>query len=162
QPLRLLARRRPRRQRSFATATRAQVWFEWRRTGLSLPIMTGLVLPFVLWPLAFGKNDVITTVNTVLSPLGIPLLLAVLAATTVRGRNLWVKDYYGVSPFSATLPMSSAALVGAKLRAAVRSTLATWALVTGAIAASVTLTGNLDEVADWWQHGLNALGPIRL
>src|SRR5262249_55413774 len=41
EPWRRLVRRLPYRPRPFASAAWAQTWFEWRRTGNSLPIMTG-------------------------------------------------------------------------------------------------------------------------
>ncbi|MBV9122933.1 MAG: hypothetical protein JO112_06235, partial [Planctomycetes bacterium] len=57
EPWRRLVRRPPQRRRPFASAAWAQTWFEWRRTGNSLPIMTGLLLPVELLWLAFGVND---------------------------------------------------------------------------------------------------------
>src|SRR5262249_9666374 len=45
-PLRRIQRGLPRRRAAFAAAAQAQVWFEWRRSGLTLPLLTGVVLPF--------------------------------------------------------------------------------------------------------------------
>jgi hypothetical protein len=152
--LRPLSRGLPRRRRPFESVVGAQLWFEWRRTGHSLPLMTGLLLPFVLLPLLFGRNDVITTAHVVLGALAVPWFLASIAGTTVSGKNPWVKDYYGVAPFTATLPMSTAGLVAAKLKAAALSTLTAWALVAVVVVLAVVLAGRLDEVAEWWQLGL--------
>src|SRR5205823_3844711 len=131
-PLHRLVGRLPRRRQPFASAARAQVWFEWRRTGNSLPIMTALLLPVTLLFLVFGHNDVIPTAQPLLGALAVPVFLAGLAGITA-GDPSWIKNYAGGTPFSATLPLSTVGLMAAKLRAAARSTLASWALVAVAV-----------------------------
>jgi len=158
-PLRKLAGWLPRRRRPFPSAARAQVWFEWRCTGNSLPIMTGLVLPFALLFLALGKNDVLPTAQTLLSALAVPVVLAGLVGVTRREKNPWVKEANGLAPFTATLPLTTAALAGARLKTAALSTLVAWALVVVAVPVAVLLTGNLDEVAGWWRQGLDRASP---
>jgi hypothetical protein len=116
--------------------------------------MTALVLPVALFPLFLGKNDVLPTSNTLLGELAIPVVLAGLAGLTVSGRHPWVKDYYGVAPFTATLPMCTADMVGAKLKSAARSVLSTWFLVLLAILVAVPLAGRVDDIADLWQRAL--------
>jgi len=59
----------------------------------------------------------------------------------VSGNHPWVKDYYGVAPFTATLPMTTLGLVGAKLKAAALSTLAAWGVLVVLVSAAVVLTG---------------------
>lgn len=156
-----LADRLPRRRQSFASAARAQVWFDWRRTGSSLPIMTGLLLPFTLVFLVFGENDVIPPAQTLLSALAVPVIMAGLAGIT-GGVPTGTRDWQGMPPYAATLPMTTAGLVAAKLRAAARSTLATWALMALALPLAVVLTGNLDEVAGWWRQALHAHHPVKI
>lgn len=160
--LRFLAFWRSGRREPFASAAGAQVWFEWRRTGLALPTMTVVVMPFVLLPLLFGQNDAIPTWRTLLGALGVPVLLAGLAGTTVSGKSAWVKDYYGVSPFTAGLPMSTAAMVGAKLKAAAISTLASWILLLGLMVGALILTGTISEVPRWWDWALRELSPAQI
>ncbi len=162
EPFCRLASWRPYRRRPFASTAWAQTWFEWRRTGNSLPFMTGLILPFVLLWLAFGVNDVIPPAQTLLSALAVPVFVAGLAGTTVSGKNPWVKDYYGVAPSTATLPMSTGELVGAKLRAAALSTLAAWGLVVVAVPLAVVLTGHQQEVVGWWRQAQHHLHPFKI
>ena len=57
------------------------------------------------------------TLDLTMLLLAVPVFVAGLAGTTVSGKNPWVKDYYGVAPSTATLPMSTGELVGAKLTA---------------------------------------------
>jgi hypothetical protein len=144
-------------------AARAQVWLEWRLTGPSLPIMVGMMLPAVLMPLLFGKNDAIPVAQTVLSALAIPVCLAGLAGGWPgRRANRWVKDRTCMMPFIATLPLPTASMVRAMLQAAVLSTLATWALVLAILPVAIILTGNLDEAAVWWRRGLEEHQPVRI
>jgi hypothetical protein len=154
-------RRRLRRQ-PFASAARAQAWFEWRRNGLSLPVGTALLVPFLFLPLAFETHGAFPTANVVFGALGVPVFLAGLAGTTVSKGNPWVKDYYGVSPFTATRPMSTAGLVAALLKTAARSTLTAWALVIAAALLALAVTGRLDEAAGWWRLGLRRYHPVEL
>jgi hypothetical protein len=162
-PLRQLVRRLPGRVApGFASAGAAQAWFEFRRTGKSLPIMTALVLPFVLLFLCFGANPVIPTAQTLISALLLPLFLAGMAGTMVSGKNPWVKDYYGVAPFTATLPVSAAGLMAGKLRAAAKSALIAWAIVMVATPLAVVVTGNQEEVAGWWQRALEEHHPLKI
>ena len=117
--------------------------------------MTGVVLPFVLVPLIFGQNDAIPTWRTLLGALTVPVLLAGLAGTTVSGKHAWVKDYYGVAPSTATLPMSTANMVSAKLKGAALSTLATWLLVILMTFLAMIFTGTINEVGEWWHARLS-------
>jgi hypothetical protein len=161
-PVRQLVQWWPRHRRAFTSTARAQLWFEWRRTGLGLPVLTIALLPLVLFPLLFGKNDVLPTAQTLLGALAIPVFLAGLAGTTVSGKHAWVKDYYGVAPFTATLPLTTARLVSAKLKAAAVSTLATWAFVAILVTMAVAFTGHWDKAAGWWRQGLQTYGPVKM
>jgi hypothetical protein len=153
-PLRQIARWRPQRRQSFASDARAQVWFEWRLTGKTLPIMTGLMLPLSLLLLFLDKIEVGMTAQSLLCTLAVPVLLAGTAGWLGSRHNRWVKERSGMMPFIATLPMTSADMVGAILKAAARTTLAAFALVAVAWPLAAMLTGNLPEVADWWRLGL--------
>ena len=127
-PFRKLVQSWPQRRILFLSAAQAQVWNEWRRGGNSLPFMTGLVLPFGLWPLGFGKNDAISTEQTLLSALAFPVLLAGMFGMR-SGITGGIKHHIGFGSFIATLPMSTADMVGAMLRVAARSTVVTWAIM---------------------------------
>ncbi len=161
-PLRRLAIWWPRRRTPFACPERAQVWFEWRLNGNSLPIVTGLTTPFVLLPLVLGTNDVISTEQTLLSALAIPVFLAGIFGGQGNGNNPGVKGRIGLGPFSATLPMATAGMVGAMLKVAAMSTVAAWALMAAAVPLAVAVTAHLEEVADWWRQGVHDYHPARI
>ncbi|HEV3119492.1 MAG TPA: hypothetical protein VGY58_20715 [Gemmataceae bacterium] len=162
EPFRRLARWLPYHRRPFASAASAQTWFEWRRSGNSLPFMTGLVLPAVLLFLAFGVNDLIPTAQTLLSALAVPVFVAGMAGATVSGKNPWVKDEFAMAPFTATLPMSTGELLAAKLKAAALSTLAAWGLVVVAVPVAVILTGRQEEVEGWWRQAQHQVHPVKI
>jgi hypothetical protein len=125
--------------------------------------MTILVLPASLMPLLFARNDVIPTGQTLLSALALPVLLAGMAGGWPgSGRNRWVQDKSGMMPFIATLPMSTADLIGAMLKAAVGSTLAAWMVVVLIVPLAVTLTGHFDEAEEWWRQLMRARSPAEI
>ena len=146
----------PRSRRSFASAAWAQVWFEWRRTGKSLPIMTGLVLPVALFPLFLAKNDVIPTATTLLGVLVIPVFLSGIAGIKGSRDRSSSRDEHVLAPFTATLPMSTAGMVGARFMASALSVLAATMLVALVLPLALVLSGRLEDVTGWWQQALQA------
>ena len=117
----------------FASAGHAQGWFEWRRHGRSLPALVAVLLPFEIGFLFLIRDTPALVFNTVLGVLLTPPFMAGFVAATVSRGNPNARDSLGVSPFTATRPLSTAALIAAPLHATIRSTLATWLLVVCAI-----------------------------
>jgi hypothetical protein len=151
----------PRRRDHFPSPARAQVWFEWRRHGRSLPAMVGILLPFELALLFVFSEAPTLFFETLLGVLLIPPFMAAFAAATVGRSNPDVRDSYGVTPFLATRPMTSAALLAAKLKMTVWSTLAAWLLVFAAIPLAFTLSGTWPVVIDRARQGIEAVGTPR-
>jgi hypothetical protein len=150
-----------RRRKHFPSPARAQVWFEWRRHGRSLPAMVGILLPFELALLfVFSKTPVIVF-ETLLGVLLTPPFMAAFVAATVGKSNHPGSDSYGVTPFIATRPLTSASLVAAKLKAATGSTLAAWLLVLVAIPIALRLSGTLPIVIEWKRQLIQAVGAPR-
>ena len=136
-----VARVLPSRRRHFRSAERAQVWFEWRRHGRTLPALVGILLPFELALLFASGNSPAFVFVILLGVLLTPPIMAVFVAPAVGRSNPYVRDSYGVTPFIATRPMTGAALIAAKLKATIRSTLAAWLLVLVAIPLALHLSG---------------------
>src|SRR5204862_134565 len=121
----------------------AQAWFEWRRHGLSLPALVALLLPFELALLFVAARSgtkalVLVVLEGVLLT---PPIVAAFAGATLSKSNPGGGDSYGMTPFIATRPSTSAALVAAKLKVAIWSTLAAWLLVFAATPPALTLSG---------------------
>src|SRR5438552_3086 len=118
------AQSRPQAPRPFASPARAQAWFEWRRHGRSLPALVGLLLPFELALLWLAKDAPAFVFEIVFLALITPPIMAASTAWTVSQPNPPAHDSYGVPPFIATRPLTSAELIAAKLKMATWSTLA--------------------------------------
>jgi polyhydroxybutyrate depolymerase len=139
----------PGRRGRFPSAARAQAWFEWRQHGGSLPAWTAIVVPFEILFLYIVRHEppVLTTIALV-GMLLTPPFLAAFVAVTVGRSNADASHSYGLTPFVATRPLSTAALVAAKLRMAMASTLFTWLLVLVAIALGLTVSGTWSVVTE--------------
>jgi hypothetical protein len=135
-----IAESTPRRRDRFPSAARAQLWFEWRQYGRSLPALVGILLPFELALLFLFRTTAVIVFEILFGVLFTPVFMAAFAAATVSRSNPQ-GDSYGLTPFIATRPLTSPALIVAKLKATVWSTLAAWLLVLVAIPLAVTLSG---------------------
>lgn len=142
----------PRRRDPFPSPARAQVWFEQRRHGRSLPALVGILLPFELALLFFFRETPVIVFETLLGVLLTPPFMAAFAAATVSS---------GMTPFLATRPMTGAALLAAKLKMTIWSTLAAWLLVLVAIPLALTLSGTWPVVIDLARQGIEAVGTPR-
>ncbi|MBI4540399.1 MAG: hypothetical protein HY704_12930 [Gemmatimonadetes bacterium] len=151
----------PRRRDRFPSAARAQLWFEWRLQGRSLPVWVAILLPFEL-ALLFVAGDAPSLVAyTLAGVLLTPPLMAAFAAPRVRKSSPHVSDAYAMTPFLATRPVTSAALIAAKLKMAIRSTLAAWLLVLVAIPTALTLSGTWPVVIERARQVSDAIGSPR-
>jgi len=152
-----LARRGDRHSRP----AQAQAWFEWRRHGMSLPALVGVLLPFEL-ALLFAADDAPALVILILlAVLLTPPFMANFTAATVREANPGGGDGYGVTPFMATRPLTSAALVAAKLKMAMWSTLAAWVLVLIAVPLALELSDTSSLVVDRARRVIETIGTPR-
>jgi hypothetical protein len=151
-----------RRRNHFSSPSRAQFWFEWRRHGQSLPALVAIVLPFEFALLFIPGNDTPALVLYVLiAALVTPPVMAGFAAATVSKANAHGRDSYGVTPFSATRPLTSAALVAAKLKMAIWSTLAAWGLVVIAIPLGLMWSGTWPIVDERARDVVEVIGAPR-
>lgn len=130
---------------AFASAERAQLWLEWREGGLAHPMITGalcvlLVLLPLVWmhetgPVELGTDVLEVNLWVRLFSTAFLLLPACAAVSGLGWQEGLRRRGEGLSPFTATRPLSEAAMVGAKFKAAALSTALSWlvALVTAAI-----------------------------
>jgi hypothetical protein len=149
-----------RRRNDFSSPARAQVWFEWRSHGRSLPAMVAMVLPFELALLFLFSDTPVIVFETLAGVLLTPPFLAVFVAATVSKSNPQ-SDSYGLTPFLATRPLTNAALITAKLRMTIRSTLAAWLIVLMAIPLALRLSGTVPLVGEWFGKLVEAAGTPR-
>ncbi len=147
---------------NFVSPARAQAWFEWRRHGRSLPTMVAILLPFEFGLLFVPGNDTPALVAYVLiAVLVTPPVMAGFAAAAVSQANAQGRDSYGVTPFTATRPMTGPALVAAKLKMAMWSTLGAWLLIVIAIPLGLILSGTSPIVTERARHVIEIIGTPR-
>lgn len=132
----------------FASPARAQLWFEWRRHGRTLPALVAILLPFELALLWIAQGAFGLALEILLITLFTPVLVAAFTATTVSKANPHARDAYAMSPFIATRPLPSADLIAAKLKMALLSTMATWLLVIVAIPVALKWSGTWPMVME--------------
>src|SRR2546428_736960 len=153
---------RPRRPDHFPSPARAQAWFEWRRHGRSLPALVGLLLPFELALLWLAKDAPAFVFEILFLALITPPFMAAFTAWTVSQPNPQVRDSYGVPPFIATRPLTSAELIAAKLKMAMWSTLAAWLLVLVAMPLALEWSGTWSVVTERARRMNDAIGTPRV
>jgi len=151
----------PRRRDHFPSPARAQLWFEWRRHGRSLPAMVAILLPFELSLLFVFSETPVIVFETLLGVLLTPPFMAAFVAATVSKSNPDGSDSYGVTPFIATRPLTSVSLIAAKLKATIWSTVAAWLLVIVAIPVALKLSGTLPLVIEWTRNLIEVVGTPR-
>ena len=148
--------------RPFRSIAAAQFWFEWRRHGRSLPMLVAIVAPFELFLLFVGGYGSKWFVFEVLTAVLLtPIPMAAFAAATVSKANPFARDVYGVAPFNATKPITSAAMIAAKLKMAMWSTLAAWMVLLVAMIIGFTWSGADSVVIEWADTFVDQVGPPR-
>lgn len=124
-------------RKPFASARQAQLWFEWRRNGMVLPLITGTLLLVIVAPflvaLPFGGHPEGDTVLLTLGwTLALPFVLAFIIGQGFGKTNFWGQELtrdLGVPLFLAVRPMRPTDWLGVKLKTAALSAVSTWLLV---------------------------------
>src|SRR4051812_33418566 len=150
-----------RRRRQFTSPASAQVWFEWRRHGRSLPGWVVILLPFEL-VLFWAAGDSTSLVFTILAVVLLtPPFVATFAAAAVSDSGSSASGSYGMTPFIATRPMTDAQLVAAKLKMAIRSTIGAWLLILVTLPLALKLSGASVLLLDRWHRLRDIMGTPR-
>ena len=135
-------------QNSFASPAQAQIWLEWQRNGILLPLLTLLICLLFAIPLIRGSRDMgplfpqgISSITGSIAErlwLGCLFLtpLTAMAIGCCPSKAATYRPDLTLQPFLATRPISSLDLVLAKLRMAAMSTLSAWAILLLFLAAS--------------------------
>lgn len=149
------------RLQAFPSAARAQLWFEWRRHGLALPMWVAILLPFeMVLIFVAGTDRPRLLFYTLLAVLVTPPFMAAFAAPSGKSEAPG-SDPYRMSPFVATRPQTTAMLVAAKLEMALLSTFVTWLLVLIAVPLALTWSGGTSAVVTWGRDFADAFGHTR-
>src|SRR5436189_1527863 len=150
-----------RRRDHFRSPAWAQAWFEWRQQGRALPALVGLLLPLELALLWLAKDAPAFVFEILFLATVTPPFMAACTAWTVSQPNPQGRDSYGVPPFIATRPLTSAELIAAKLKTAMWSTLAAWLLVLVAMPLALEWSGTWPLVTERVRRLHDAIGTPR-
>jgi hypothetical protein len=123
---RATVRRLPSRH-PFASPAAAQVWFEWRGHGWLLPVFILCILVVTPGVVFVHPDDMAFPWKMLAVVLALPTLIAGIIGGSLGRQDAWSK--YEMTSFMATRPVTTAALVRAKLVMAALSTAATWLVV---------------------------------
>jgi hypothetical protein len=136
----------PRRRAPFASAVRAQVWFEWRSKGVLLLLFAASFLLYVtLVVVPFVQAGQLLIALLVLA--GLVPLAAFFVGYGLGKTSFWAGDLR-LPSWQATRPLSSGTLAGAKLLTAAASALATWGLLFVAVPLGLVLLGKSGPVVE--------------
>jgi hypothetical protein len=152
---------RPTAARDFASAARAQLWFEWRQYGRSLPLLVAIVLPVGLSLLFLFRETAVIVVEIVVASLLVPPFMAIFVAATAGKSSANASESYGMTAFIATRPVEDRALVLAKWQAALLSTLAAWMIVAVAVPVALIWSDAMEPVINIARNVDDALGRPR-
>jgi hypothetical protein len=139
--------RRTGEARPFASALRAQTWYEWRLRGRPyVGSVAAVVAALVLLALLNAPAAWADFAPVLLS---MPLLLACQFGAVFGSPGDSVRSS-ALSAFAATRPLDNATLVRAKVRAAAWATAAAWAVALAMTAAWLTAVGGFGKYAAMW------------
>ena len=147
--------------RDFRSAGHAQLWFEWRQFGRSLPLLVAIMLPVGLSLLFLFRQTPAIVVEIVVGSLLVPPFMAIFVAATAGKSSANASESYGMTPFVATRPVEDRALVVAKWQAALLSTLAAWVIVAIAVPAALLWSDAAQPIINIARDVDSALGLQR-
>jgi hypothetical protein len=148
-------------RRDFRSAARAQLWFEWRQYGRSLPLLVAIVLPVGLALLFLFRETPVIVVEIVVTSLLVPPFMAIFVAASAGKSSANASESYGITPFIATRPAEDRALVIAKWQAALLSTFAAWVVVAVAVPVALMWSDAAEPIINIARNVDDALGRPR-
>jgi hypothetical protein len=150
-----------RSDRPFESPASALAWFEWRRHGRTLPVWVAILLPFELVVLWAAGDSAALVFAILFAALLTPPVMAGFAAVTIRKASPDAGDPHGVASFLATRPVTSAALIAAKLRMTLRTTAVAWLVVAVAVPLGLLLSDTFPVFLDRMQRLAAEIGAPR-
>ena len=148
----------PRRRRPFRSPAAAHFWFEWRSSGVVLPMLVAGVLLTVIAPLSWTmRDDSGDTLRLLVGTLTVPVLLSAAVGIGFAKPSFWSQDL-AMPAFVAVRPLSDEEIVATKIRTAMVSVAISWVVLLSFVAMWLPLWGNLDALSQfaiqlWAFHG---------
>jgi hypothetical protein len=154
----------------FRSPTAAQFWFEWRCSGLVLPLLIGGLLVVVVGPFSwFAQDDAGGTLRLLIGTLTAPIILAIPVGMAFARPMFWSEDL-SIPAFVAIRPLTEEQIVAIKLKTAAASAALSWLLVVSFVVVWLSLWANGDAVSQltiqWWvfheDSALSVYGTVAL
>ena len=143
----------------FATAMRAQAWYEWRLRGRGY-VVTVLIITLSLAGLGLLAHES-QRADFALMFLFVPALIASLWGSQMGSPGESLRSS-ALATFAATRPLSDADLVRAKVRAATRAAATAWAVVVGLGLVWLALHDNgYERMESFWDGAVEKYGRDR-
>ena len=144
----------PKHESPFASPAAAQFWFEWRCSGLVLPLFVGGVVVALIAPFSwFARHDASGSLRLLLGTLAAPIILAIPVGMAFARPTFWSEDL-SVPGFVAVRPLTNEQIVVIKLKVAAASVAISWLLVVCFVGVWLSGWGNVDAVSQlaiqWW------------
>jgi hypothetical protein len=148
----------PHREKPFRSAAAAQFWFEWRRSGLVLPILVVGLFLVAIGPLSWSLQASATGLERVLiATLAMPIILALPVGKAFSKPDLWSGDL-AVPAVVAVRPLANSDIVFIKMKVAALSAAISWLVVLAFLLLWLSFWGDLDSLPMiqyvlWQVHG---------
>jgi hypothetical protein len=156
----------PTRRKAFASPLAAHFWFEWRCSGLALPMVVGAVLLVVFVPLSWVLDDAGGSFRLLFAALATPVILAIPIGMAFARPTFWSEDL-SVPEFVAVRPLTDDDIVATKIKVAIASVVVSWVLVL--LFCGIWLFGwaNLDSLSRvaivlWAFHGRSVAAVVAI
>lgn len=137
----------PQRHRAFASPGAAQFWFEWRSSGIVLPLLMAGVILMVVAPLSWlVRNDGGDTVRLLMGVLISPVVIAMAVGVGFARPTFWSDDL-AMPAFVAVRPLDDEDFVAVKVKVAAASAVVSWLLVLAFLGLWLTAWGPRDALS---------------
>jgi len=143
----LISDRSPGRRKGFRSALHAQFWFEWRRSGLALPLLVGGLVCTVFAPLSWmQQSEPSFTLRILLWTVATPLILSLPVGKAFSKPDFWSGEL-SLPSVVAVKPLSNTQIVSSKMKVAVVSAALSWLMVIVFVAVWFALWANAQAVS---------------
>ena len=119
----------PKKRRAFASAASAHFWFEWRCSGMALPLLVAGVVLVIIVPASWiARSDPEGTLRLLSWTLATPIAVAIPVGMAFS-RPRMASDDLSLPSFVAVRPLSAEELVATKVKVAATSAGMSWLVV---------------------------------
>jgi hypothetical protein len=149
--------------RGFASASAAQLWYEWKCRGLAVPLYVGTVMLFICGMLVVVRGPESVMLEPILDLLLLlPAVLAGAAGPALARFKPFGTREDGVITFTATRPLSSSGIVFAKFHMAALSAVLVWLMTMSFVVIWIVLSDHIVEATKLARDLIGTHGPVRM